>query len=286
MDSAAIVKLILIGGVVLIVVSIGLRARPVDALLLIRNPALGARAMTAMFVIVPAFVVLMTLVLPLDRPIRAALLALAMSPMPPILSGKEIKAGGDADYAIGLQVLATAVSIIVVPVMMLLLGAIFGQALTFDPIGMATTLAITVGVPLAIGLGVGQLLGDQRMLLATWAGRLGMAALGVGTLIILYVSAPNMGALIGSGVLWAAAAMTFVGLAAGHLLGGPGLGNRGALAVASAARHPGVAIALAAGAFPDDKTAIVGVVLLYLLANAVVTIPYMKWRARALAVER
>ena len=107
-----------------------------------------------------------------------------------------------------------------------------------------------------------------------------VVALAIGVVIILYVTAPIMGSLIGSGVLWAAAAMTFVGLVAGHLLGGPDEGNRGALAVASAARHPGVAIAIAAGAFPTDKGEITGTVLLYLLANAVLTIPYMKWRAR------
>lgn len=283
MDPATILKLVLVGAIWLIVISIGLRARPVDALLLVRSPALGGRAMLAMFVAVPVFVLVMTAVLPLDRGVRAALLALAMSPMPPILPSKEIKAGGDADYAIGLQVLATVVSILVIPVLLAIIGRFYGAALTFDPAMIAGTLVMTVGAPLAIGMVLGQWLGVRREALALWAGRLGSFALAVGVVIILYVSVPNMAALIGGGVLWAAAAMTGFGLLAGHALGGPSGGNRGALAVASAARHPGVAIAVASGAFPSDKPAITGAVLLYLIAGAVLTIPYMRWRKAEMA---
>lgn len=297
----ALVKLILIGGIVLIVLSIGLRARPRDALLLVRNPALGARAMVAMFVLVPAFVLLMTWALPFDRPVRAALLALAIAPMPPLLPNKEIKVGGGADYAIGLQVLATVVSILLMPVMLWLIGKVYGDVLTFDPVRIGTTLLITVGAPLAGGMLLGHLLEGRRDRpvlegrrdrlvlegrrdrLAALSGKLGMAALAVGALIILYVAGPVMGALIGGGVLWAAAAMILFGLLVGHWLGGPDAGNRGALAVACAARHPGVAIALAATAFPVDTKAIIGAVLLYLIANAVLTIPYMKWRGQRTA---
>ena len=48
MDAASIIKLMLIGGIMLNVISIGVRARPQDALALVREPMLGARAMLAM----------------------------------------------------------------------------------------------------------------------------------------------------------------------------------------------------------------------------------------------
>lgn len=280
--SPELVKLVLIGGIVLIVAAIGLRARPRDALLLIENPALGARAMLAMFILVPAFVIALTWIFPFDRPVRAALLALAIAPMPPILPNKEAKAGGRADYAIGLQVLATLVSIVLMPVMLWLLGRIYGDVLTFDPVKIGTTLLTTVGAPLAIGMVLGHILPAHRDRLAAVAGKFGMAALAVGAIIILVAAWPAMGALIGSGVLWAAAAIIAFALFVGHWLGGPGQDNRGALAVACAARHPGVAIALASTAFPVDTKPIIGAVLLYLFANAVLTIPYMKWRGRVM----
>lgn len=57
MDAIAVVKLILTAGIVLTVLSIGLRARPPDILLLLRNPKLGVRAMVSMFVLTPMFVI-------------------------------------------------------------------------------------------------------------------------------------------------------------------------------------------------------------------------------------
>lgn len=278
MDPATLVKLVAVGGIVLIVVAIGLRARPADTLYLIHNPSLGLRAMVAMFVAVPAFVLFVTWAFPLDPAVRAALLALAVSPMPPILPNKEAKVGGNADYAIGLQVLATVVSILVVPLMLFLVERIFGVSGNFDPIAIAKLLIITVGAPLAVGMALGHFLHDQRDRLAGHAARLGAILLATGVVFILIAAWPAMGALIGGGALAVAAATIIFALAAGHLLGGPDEGNRGALAVACAARHPGVAIALSVGVFPAQQPAILGFVLLYLLCNAVLTIPYVKWR--------
>ena len=70
-----------------------------------------------------------------------------------------------------------------------------------------------------------------------------------------------------------------VGLAAGHLLGGPDPENRTVLALSTAPRHPGVAIALAAATFPDQKLA-PAAVLRYLLVSAVATKFYLVWNAR------
>lgn len=283
MDPAAIVKLVLIAGILLIVISIGVRARPEDTLQLIRNPRLGLRAMAAMFVLVPAFVLLVTWLLPLDQPVRAALLALAVSPMPPIISKKEIKLGGDANYAIGLQVLGTIVSIGVVPFMLILAGMVFGIRGEFDPFTMSKLLLVTVGIPLAIGIGFGRLFPHWREAVAVWAGRLGTAALVIGAVAVLSSTWPAMLALIGGGVLVTIAVIIALALAVGHWLGGPDEGNRGALAVACAARHPGVAIALSTNVFPQYQVEITAAVLLYLLANLVLTLPYAKWRQKVVA---
>ena len=70
-----------------------------------------------------------------------------------------------------------------------------------------------------------------------------------------------------------------VGLLAGHLLGGPATDDRTVLAMATASRHPGVALAVAHLNFPDE--ALPAAVLLFLLANAVLSIPYVAWRKRA-----
>jgi hypothetical protein len=60
-----IFKLVLLLGVVLMVASIGIRARLEQPLLLLKRPALALRAMVAMYVAVPAFVLLLVWLVPL-----------------------------------------------------------------------------------------------------------------------------------------------------------------------------------------------------------------------------
>ena len=64
MDAADAIKIVLMAGIMLTVTSVGLRSRPADTLLLLRNPGLGVRAMVSMFVLMPLFVIGLTWVLP------------------------------------------------------------------------------------------------------------------------------------------------------------------------------------------------------------------------------
>jgi BASS family bile acid:Na+ symporter len=70
-----------------------------------------------------------------------------------------------------------------------------------------------------------------------------------------------------------------VGLAAGHLLGGPDPRERTDLALAAASRHPGIALATAQIAFPH-VTEVTALVALYLIVGGVIALPYSKWRAK------
>ena len=92
------------------------------------------------------------------------------------------------------------------------------------------------------------------------------------------------GALVastGNFTIVALIAFAATGPAAGHLLGGPDPGNRTALALATATRHPGVAIAVLHAVAPSDRS-VAPDVLLYLLVAAVVSAPYVALRKRAL----
>jgi BASS family bile acid:Na+ symporter len=66
------------------------------------------------------------------------------------------------------------------------------------------------------------------------------------------------------------------GLAAGHLLGGPNPANRAVLALTTSSRHPGIAAAIAALNFPDEKLAF-SAILLYLLVNVILSLLYRRW---------
>jgi len=82
-NPATILKLVLLLGVVLLVVAIGIRARLEQPLLLLRRPALTLRAMVAMFVALPAFVLALVRLVPLPAGVGAALLGFAVSPVLP-----------------------------------------------------------------------------------------------------------------------------------------------------------------------------------------------------------
>jgi BASS family bile acid:Na+ symporter len=112
----------------------------------------------------------------------------------------------------------------------------------------------------------------------------------IGTLLLiasalplLYVLWPGVRALFGDGTLLVVAAMAVIGLAVGHLLGGPDPEHRTVLALSTASRHPAVALAAAAGAGAESKGEVAAVLLCVLVA-VVISVPYVAWRKRRASV--
>jgi BASS family bile acid:Na+ symporter len=118
--------------------------------------------------------------------------------------------------------------------------------------------------------------------IAPLAARVGNLLLLAGLVPILIAMGPAVWSLIGNGTVLAIAAVVVAGLLAGHWLGGPDPDDRTALAIASSMRHPGVALAIARVNFPDEKL-VPAAVLLFILVNLIVTLPYGIWRRRARA---
>jgi bile acid:Na+ symporter, BASS family len=90
---------------------------------------------------------------------------------------------------------------------------------------------------------------------------------------------PALVAQIGDFTLLAIVVFVVAGLAVGHWLGGPHPDDRTVLALSTATRHPGVAVAIAQVNAPDDHS-IAAAVLLAFLVGTIVSVPYVKWRAR------
>ena len=285
LDLDAVIILVTVIGIVLIVFAIGLRSRLENPLLLLHQPALGLRAMAAMFLAVPLFTLALTRLFPLQQGVGAVLLGLAVSPMLPPWGKTGCKIGGHGDYVFGLQVLATLISIFVVPVMIWLVAWIFELHVTFDPVRFSMVLLITVGVPLALGMAATKFRPALAQRIVGMTERIGNIVLLLGVVGLLVTSHAVILGAIGQGTLAAIVAFIGFGLLVGHWLGGPDPGNRGALATATASRHPGIALLLAVGVFPDNEKTILGTVLLYLLSSIALTVPYLRWRKKVLARE-
>src|SRR5215469_744409 len=118
-----LIKLGILLSVLLTVLGMGLAASWDDVTYLLRKPGLLARSFLSMFVIMPVICVCAALYFHLPPAIKVALVALAISPVPPFVPKKELVFGGQRAYTISLLSLAAMLSIVFVPVV----SSLFGQ---------------------------------------------------------------------------------------------------------------------------------------------------------------
>jgi BASS family bile acid:Na+ symporter len=282
-DLAAIIPVAIRTSIFLIVFALGLGARLEDALYLFRRPAQLARSLLAMNVIMPVVAAALAAAFNLYPAVKIALLALAVSPLPPILPRKQLGAGGRESYTIGLLVAAAVLAIVFMPVTLYLLGRAFGTA-EHIPVGtVAWLVSITVLAPLAAGIFVRSLAPALAERIAAPVSLVATILLVVGIVPILFTTWPAIVSLFGNGTVVAIAAFVAAGLVVGHLLGGPDPRERLVLALATAGRHPGVALAIAGANFPGEKHHVAGVIAWYFLVSLILSAVYIHWDRRRLS---
>jgi BASS family bile acid:Na+ symporter len=225
------------------------------------------------------FAVVLVSIFDLTPAVRIALVAVSVSPVPPLLPNKMVKAGGTDSYAIGLLVAAGVLAIVFVPLAMEVIERVRDVSLRMSAVSIATLIFVTALIPLGLGIAIHAFMPAVAERLAKPISLIGGVALLVCVVAILFVAAPAIWTLVGNGTVVALAVFVLVGLVVGHLLGGPQLENRTSLAISTASRHPGIAIALAQVNFPEQKLALAAV-LLYLLVNPIVSLPYLLWTRR------
>ena len=273
MSLQTLILFVLKASILLNVFAIGLKAGVHDATYMFRRPGKLAKALLAMNILMPLFAVAFVLAFHLKHAVEVALVALAVSPVPPILPRKLRKAGATESDTIGLLVAVGILAIVFVPAAMEILERVFHVPLRMTFASVAALIFITIILPLALGIAVHTLAPVAADRLVNPIAKIASIALLLSAVVILFSGAPAIWELTGNGTLVAIAAFVLVGLLIGHFVGGPKPENRTGLALATASRHPGIAIALAVANFPEEKLAI-SAVLLYLLVNILVSIPY------------
>lgn len=275
---ATLVPLVLTLSLAALIVAVGMDAELDDLLYLFRRPAKLAKAVLAVNVIVPVAAVLLIFVFPLTPIAKAGILLMAVSPVPPLVPGKGLKVGGGKSYVYGVYLALALLSVVIVPLAVALLAWVFSIRVALPVELVARNVALTVLTPLALGLAV-------RRFAPAFAGRAApvVRKLAMGLLVLVLIPLlirvwPAFQALIGNGVLAAMVLTGAVALAAGHLLGGPELSDRAALAMASATRHPGVAMMIASANQMDRQVA--AAVLGVMIVGLIVSVPYQAWIRR------
>jgi BASS family bile acid:Na+ symporter len=167
----------------------------------------------------------------------------------------------------------------VVPFAVWMLGLVFHREAHFGPLEVGKIVGLTVVAPVTLGILARRQLPAQADRAAPLLMRLGTVLMLAALLPILIMVWPAIWSLLSRGTLLAVVAVVILtAIATGHLLGGPNREDRVALAIASAMRHPGVALAILKENAPNDK--VLPSVLLYVLVATVLTGVYSAVRTR------
>ena len=103
---------------------------------LFRQPGKLAPSLLSMNVLMPVVAALIAALFDLHAPVEIALISLAVSPVPPVLPKKQLKAGGHTSYVFGLLVAAALLAVVFVPVAVDVLGRVFGRTARVSPVNI------------------------------------------------------------------------------------------------------------------------------------------------------
>jgi bile acid:Na+ symporter, BASS family len=279
MNLQQLIGLALQASILMTVFGFGLEATLADVSYLTRRPALLVRSLGAMFLVMPLVAVALVHAFDFRPSVEIAMIALAISPIPPLLPAKGGKAGGHSSYALGLMAIAGLVSIAVVPIGLQVLGRYSGQPFQMPAGAIARVVLVTTLLPLAVGMGVRAFLPGVAERVAKRIAPVAKVLLTGGVLALLVAALPAVLSLIGNGTVFAIVVFVAAGLAIGHLAGGSRSEEQIVLALSTASRHPGIAIAIGGVNFPDEPS-LGATVILFVLVGGLVGWPYLKWQGR------
>jgi BASS family bile acid:Na+ symporter len=145
-----------------------------------------------------------------------------------------------------------------------------------SPVSVGRIVITTVLGPLAAGLAFRSLFGGFAQRWVAPLSRLAILLLIAGVLPVLWTQRSAAISLIGDGTLLTITAFVTVGFVAGAVFGGPEHAHRIVLALSTALRHPGIALAIASANFPDQRL-VLPAILLYLIVGAIVSGVLLRW---------
>src|SRR6478736_8918521 len=151
MSTAQIIGLVIQASLITIVFCVALNTERGDIVSLLRRPGLWLRSVLAMNILLPLLAALLAGAFALNRQIEVALIALAVSPVPPILPNKLMKAGATRSYSVALLAMSAAVSIVLIPLMIWMVAKAFGHEVIVPPRIIFKVLATSVLAPLLAG---------------------------------------------------------------------------------------------------------------------------------------
>ena len=258
----------------------GLRVSAFEPLYVVRQPRLLARSFAAVFVVAPATALVATMMFHVADPVRIAIIALSLSAVPPLLTEKEMRVGGDADYAVGLVVVCTVLSVVATPMLVLLLGLVDHRPFSMSPFRVSKVVFGLLFLPLMLGTMVHAFLRGGAERLRAPVLRVATILVWAAILLLVAGASPLVRPLLDAPTLLSLATFTAGVLVIGHLMGGPDASDSVVLATSCANRHPGLAFAITMYVLPAADFG--AAFILCLVVRELVTRPYVVWMQRVL----
>ncbi len=235
----------------------------------LRNGKLVLLALLANFVLMPLGALAIARLLRLDQPLGIALLLLGAAAGAPFLPKLAGIAKGNLAFAVGLMVLLMVLTVAYMPLVLPLLL----EGVSVDPMKIARSLVLLMLLPLGAGLAVNARFGSIAERMRAPLNRISSLSLALLIVLLLMTNVQNVISLFGTRGILASILFLFAGAGIGWLLGGPDLGTKGVLALATAQRN--IAAALVVGGKDFDPkvlvmivvVAVVGLIILMPLAR-------------------
>lgn len=255
----------------------GLTIAPSQLILFRERPLLMLRSLVAVLVLVPIAALVIILLFKPSPAVAIGLAILVASPAAPMMLVKVPKKGGSLAYMASLHLSLALLALLTVPITLDLLSKALGFQVEVGVLAVARVVGMTILLPVCLGILI-------RSLFPKAAGTISPALAKVGGVVLLILVLLVVGTTYGFLLkmdLWSYLVMAIVvaaSIAIGHWLGPSDPEERTTLAMESAARHPGLAMTIAALNFSPQKA--LPVLVPYLVVFMVVTTIYLQWRKR------
>jgi BASS family bile acid:Na+ symporter len=252
-----IVPVVMLVFVVSSMLAVGLSLTVNEILAPLSRGKLVCLALLANFVLMPLAALVIARVLSLDQPLGIALLLLGAAAGAPFLPKLASMAKGNLAFSVGLMVLLMVLTLAYMPLVLPLLI----KGVSVDPMNIARSLLLLMLLPLAIGLGVKARFGRVAQRVQPPINSLSSLSLALLIVLMLATNIQNVISLIGTRGILASILFLLVGACVGWLLGGPGLGTKGVLALGTAQRNIAAALVVSGQNFDDPKVLVMVVVV-------------------------
>jgi BASS family bile acid:Na+ symporter len=268
--------LIAVFGLVFVVgsmLAMGFSLTPKTIVQPLRNVRLVILALLSNFVIVPAIIIGLSSIVPLNGDIKIGMYILALAAGAPFVPKLTQFAKGNIAFGVGVMTLLMVVTVIVLPTVLPLIV----PGVRVDPWAVAQPLIFLMLIPLGIGL----LVKSRYEQLAEHAAAILNRVTSVSIIILLFLFFgafwDQIISTFETGAIWFSIFFVVFALIVGYSLGGRDPGTRRVLGIATAQRNIAAGILTAATNFGDRPLVGVTVILVSLVSLIILMIAAGEW---------